>query len=198
MISVRRFANLSGAEYEQLVEQAPILIWRSDTSGKCDYFNERWLAFRGRTVEQEAGNGWVEGVHPDDVQGCMDTYLSAFNQRAGFEMEYRLLRHDGSYRWIFDRGMPFYHADGEFAGYIGSCIDVTARVEAQRELQERRNAELSRLRKLLPICMMCKSVRNDQGYWQKVEEYMHDVAGTTVSHGLCPGCMQTHYPDYAV
>src|SRR5581483_4430509 len=95
---------LSATEYELLVEQAPIMIWRANPTSECDYFNDRWLDFRGRTMEQEIGNQWAEGVHSDDLQGCLDTYLKAFAKREVFEMEYRLKRHDGAYRWIFDRG----------------------------------------------------------------------------------------------
>ena len=98
--------SLGFEEYRTLVEQAPILIWRANTTTECDYFNERWLAFTGRSLEQESGNGWAEGVHPDDFQGCLSIYLEAFAKREIFEMEYRLRRHDGVYRWLFDRGVP--------------------------------------------------------------------------------------------
>ena len=99
--------NLADGEYRLLVEQAPMLIWRANRSGECDYFNSRWLDFRGRTLVQEFGNGWAEGVHADDYAECLKTYLEAFAERRTFEMEYRLQRYDGAYRWIFDRGTPF-------------------------------------------------------------------------------------------
>lgn len=127
---------LSFDEYKILVEQAPIMIWRANTTTACDYFNERWLAFTGRTMEQEMGNGWADGVHPDDFNACLKIYLDAFRKREVFEMEYRLRRHDGQYRWIFDRGVPFEDSDGKFSGYIGSCIDVTEKVEAREYLQK--------------------------------------------------------------
>src|SRR5690348_10235164 len=138
--------QLSLIEYQTLVEQAPIMIWRSNTSAECDYFNERWLQFRGRTLEQESGNNWAQGVHADDLPGCFSTYMNAFEKRETFEMYYRLLRHDGLYRWIFDRGVPFFSEKGDFRGYIGSCIDVTQRIEAQRTLDEARERELANLR----------------------------------------------------
>ena len=127
---------LSFEEYKILVEQAPIMILRSNTTTACDYFNERWLVFTGRTMEQEIGNGWAEGVHPDDFDKCLKIYLDTFQKREVFEMEYRLRRHDGRYRWIFDRGVPFKGSDGKFAGYLGSCIDVTEKVEAREYLQK--------------------------------------------------------------
>jgi PAS domain S-box-containing protein len=89
------------------------LIWRANKEKLCDYFNERWLKFTGRTFDQEYGNGWAEGVHPEDLKRCIDIYVTNFDQRKIFEMKYRLKRHDGEYRWIFDRGVPFYDAQGD-------------------------------------------------------------------------------------
>jgi two-component system CheB/CheR fusion protein len=117
-------------EYRALVEAAPVMIWRAGTDAKCNYFNETWLAFTGRTQEQEAGDGWAEGVHADDLDRCVAYYLDHFHRQWQFEMEYRLRRHDGCYRWIFDRGVPF-EVHGEFAGFIGSCVDVQDRKEAE-------------------------------------------------------------------
>jgi PAS domain S-box-containing protein len=122
-------------QYRLLVESSPVMIWRSGLDAKCDYFNETWLAFSGRTFEQELGDGWVEGVHPDDLDRCVGTYLDHFARRAAFEMEYRLRRHDGVYRYIFDRGVPFLDESGAFGGFIGSCVDVDERVQAQAMLE---------------------------------------------------------------
>ena len=105
-------------------------------SANPDYFNKTWLDFTGRTLEQEMGNGWVEGVHPDDLAHCLEIYAGSFNARTEFKMEYRLRRHDGEYRWLLDHGTPRYYSDGSFAGYIGSCIDLTGRKQAEAELQE--------------------------------------------------------------
>jgi len=174
--------SLSREEYAQLVEQAPILIWRAGTDGLCNYFNHRWLEFTGRTLAQEDGNGWAEGVHPEDFQQCLDIYLSHFERREVFEMEYRLRRHDGAWRWIFDRGVPVLDPDGSFVGYIGSCVDVTERVEAQE-------AQLHTLRGLLPICMICKKIRNDGGYWEVLENYIREHSEANFSHGICPDCL---------
>ena len=87
--------KLSYNEYMAIVEQAPIMIWRADTSTKCNYFNQQWLSFTGRTIEQELGNGWAEGVIQDDMKRCLEVYLAAFQKREIFEMEYRLRRYDG-------------------------------------------------------------------------------------------------------
>jgi len=186
--------KLSIQEYAALVEQSPILIWRADTSAKCDYFNHRWLEFTGRTMEQEQGDGWATGVHPEDLDRCVKYYLDHFHARKIFEMEYRLRRHDGVYRWLLDRGVPFYDEGGVFLGFIGSCVDITDRVEAQEALKKAQEAELSTLKGLLPICMFCKKIRDDKGYWSEVETYIRKRSQAEFSHGICKPCREKHYP----
>jgi len=124
--------DLDQNQYQIIVESSPNMIWRSGLDASCNYFNVTWLKFTGKTMAQEVGNGWVDGVHPEDVERCVKIYLEAFAKQESFEMDYRLKRHDGIYRWINDRGVPFYVGDHQFAGYIGSCMDVTEKVEGQR------------------------------------------------------------------
>lgn len=124
--------DLDQNQYQIIVESSPNMIWRSGLDTLCNYFNATWLNFTGKHMEQEVGNGWIEGVHPEDVERCVKIYLDAFTKQEPFEMDYRLKRHDGVYRWINDRGVPFYVGDHQFAGYIGSCMDVTEKVEGQR------------------------------------------------------------------
>jgi PAS domain S-box-containing protein len=182
--------TLSAPEYEVLVEQAPIMIWRADTTTNCDYFNDRWLSFRGRTLREEAGSQWAEGVHPDDLQDCLDTYLTAFARRETFEMYYRLKRHDGVYRWIFDRGVPFFSDSGEFRGYIGSCIDVTERIEAQRAADEAHERELANLRGLLRVCSICRKIRTADGNWDQIEAFIARHSEAEFTHVMCPECVK--------
>ena len=183
-------AILSLGEYRTLVEQAPILIWRADLSLGCDYFNERWLNFTGRRLEQEIGNGWADGVHADDLQRCLEIYSVSFGQRQAFEMEYRLRRADGAYRWVFDRGVPYFGEDGAFLGFIGSCIDVTERVEAQEALRNAMAEEVRTLTGLLPICSQCKKIRDDQGAWKPIESYIRAHSRAEFTHGYCPECAE--------
>lgn len=186
---------LRGEEYAILVEQAPIMIWRAGPNGLCDYFNSRWLEFRGRTLQEEVGEGWVEGVHPDDSARCLQIYLTAFGRCEAFEMDYRLLRSDAAYRWILDRGVPMHGDQGEFLGYIGSCTDVTDRIEPQRALDARLTEELASLRRLLPICSNCKCIRDEQGNWEQVEVYVSTHSNIQLTHGLCPNCLGVFYRD---
>ena len=188
---------LTLSEYQALIEQAPILIWRANTEALCDYFNDRWLAFRGRTMEQEYGNGWAEGVHPEDFDRCLKIFSDSFNKREVFEMEYRLMRHDGVYRWIFDRGVPYQEDKGGFAGYIGSCIDVTQRIEAQEALKFKLENELRVLKGIIPICMHCKGIRDDTGYWSQLEKFISEHSEVQFSHSICDKCLKKYYPEFA-
>ena len=121
----------SEARFRTIVDQSPVMIWRAGIDGNCDYFNRRWLDFRGRTHEHDLS----EGVHPDDRQRVVDSYWAAFHARRPFVREYRLLRRDGEYRWITDHGIPYYGAGDEFLGYLGSCIDITDRHELEDSLK---------------------------------------------------------------
>lgn len=131
-------------QFKIMADSAPVLIWISGQDKLCYFFNAGWLRFTGRTMEQEFGNGWASGVHPADFDRCLETYVTAFDQRASFTMEYRLKRHDGNYRWVTDNGVPRYLADGSFAGYIGTCVDVHELLEEQQAKTEllHRNALL--------------------------------------------------------
>lgn len=189
-----RTTTLSQNDYQAILEQAPIMIWRTDGDAQCDYFNDRWLAFTGRSIEQELGNGWSSSVHPDDRDRCLRTFLDAFARREVFEMEYRLLRHDGEYRWVFDRGGPVSDASGKFIGYVGSCVDVTERVNAQATLAREHLVELTILRGLLPMCAWCRKVRDEHGHWSSLEAYVHEHSEAKFTHGMCPDCQKVHDP----
>ena len=135
-------ADESEARFRAMADSAPVLLWMSGRNGLCTFFNQQWLNFTGRPMERELGSGWAEGVHPEDFQRCMHVYLSAFVERQPFRMEYRLRRHDGEYRWVLDNGIARYTPDNEFAGYIGSCVDVTDR----RQAEDEREALLQQMR----------------------------------------------------
>ena len=122
--------------FRVMADGAPVLIWMSGLDKLCYYFNKTWLDFTGRTMEQESGDGWTEGVHPEDLARCVEVYVKSFDARQPFKMEYRLRRADGAYRWLLDHGVPRVDERGQFQGYIGSCIDITERREAEARLWE--------------------------------------------------------------
>lgn len=125
----------SEQNYRTIVESGQALIWTSGTDTLCNFFNSIWCEYTGRSLEQEMGNGWIDGVFPDDLQTCVQIYLDAFNRREKFSMEYRLRTHTGEYRWIQDNGSPRYNSNGDFIGYIGHCLDVHERRQFENALK---------------------------------------------------------------
>ena len=126
----------SEERFRLVANQAPVFIWMSGTDKLRNFCNQCWLEFTGRTMEQELGEGWAAGVHPEDMLLCLQTYSAAFDARVDFELEYRLKRFDGKYRWIVDHGVPRFESDGVFCGYIGSCVDITDRKMSEESLEE--------------------------------------------------------------
>jgi len=131
----------SEERFRNMADTAPVLIWVSGPDKGCIFFNKSWLDFTGRTIQQELGNGWAENVHPDDLDRCWEVYSSAFDARRCFVMEYRLRRADGDYRWVLDNGIPRRQSGGGFAGYIGSCVDITDVRRAQEQALSRQKLE---------------------------------------------------------
>ena len=146
-------------QYRNLADSGSALIWTSGTDKLCNYFNSPWLKFTGRTLEQEMGNGWAEGVHPDDFDNCLETYISAFNKQFPFEMEYRLRHASGEYRWILDLGTPNFNSKGEFVGYIGHCFDISERKKMDIELR----IALSKYKTLFDVLPIGIAVSDKEG-----------------------------------
>ncbi len=131
--SAKKTLQESEGRFRRMADTAPVMIWVSGPDKLRTFFNQNWLAFTGRTVQQELGDGWTENVLPEDLPRCLDTYSTSFDARLRFQMEYRLRQADGAYRWVLDHGAPRFAVDGAFAGYIGSCVDIT---ETKRSLEE--------------------------------------------------------------
>jgi PAS domain S-box-containing protein len=209
----RREAEQTLRESEQrfrlVADTAPALIWMADSNKLCTYFNKPWLEFTGRSIDFELGNGWAEGVHPDDLRRYMDTYTKAFDRREEFRIEYRLRRHDGEYRWVLVIGVPRFSQERSFVGYIGSGVDVTDRKLAEEalakvgrrliEVQEQERTRIARelhddisqrlavlavdLEKLQQYPPILPEVRNRMGRLQKQTcEIATDIQ--TLSHQL--------------
>jgi len=131
----------SEERFRNLANTAPVMIVASGPDGKATFFNRVWLDFTGRTMEQELGGGWADGVHPDDLDDCLSSYASSFEGRRNCRIEYRLRRADGEYRSVVCNGVPRFAPDGVFAGYIASCIDITDAKRAQEEALARQKLE---------------------------------------------------------
>jgi len=114
-------------QFRHMADCAPFPIWSAGTDAMRTFVNRAWLEFRGRTGEQEMGSGWTDGLHPDDRDLCLETYIKSFTSRQAFHMQYRLQRADGTYTWVEDDGRPLHQADGSFAGYLGTVTDITDR-----------------------------------------------------------------------
>lgn len=121
--------------FKMMADNAPVMIWLSDTTRKRIYFNKSWLRFTGKTLEEEQGHGWESGIHPEDLERSVNIFNTAFEKRESYKKEYRLKRKDGEYRWILSQGMPYFRG-GKFSGYIGSCIDINYRVELELQKDE--------------------------------------------------------------
>jgi PAS domain S-box-containing protein len=126
----------SETRFRTMADAAPVLIWMSGQDKLCTFFNKAWLDFTGRTMQQEMGNGWAEGVHLDDFKKCTEAYVQAFDRREPFNIHYRLRRHDGEYRWVTDNGVPRYGTQGDFRGYVGACVDITDVLKKDQALHE--------------------------------------------------------------
>jgi PAS domain S-box-containing protein len=118
-----------------MAENAPVMIWIADTEKNRHYFNKAWLDFRGRSLEEERGDGWLAGIHPEDLDRSVHIFEEAFSRRMPYKKEFRLRRKDGAYRWILTHGAPILN-DNHFEGYIGSCMDINYRVEQEQQKDE--------------------------------------------------------------
>jgi PAS domain S-box-containing protein len=162
--------------FRTVANAAPVMIWVTDRDKACTFTNSGWLDFTGRPKGHELGSGWTECIHPDDVASAVETYSRAFDLRQGFDMEYRLRRHDGEYRSIQDKGVPRYASDGTFLGYIGICIDVTESRNAQRSLE----AQRSFLHQVIDINPNFIFAKDRQGRFMLANQAIADAYGVTV------------------
>jgi PAS domain S-box-containing protein len=172
---------------ELALDFAFIMIWVSGTDRLRTYFNERWLKFTGRSLEEERGNGWEQGVHPDDLHRCLNDYTQAFERREEFKMEFRLRRHDGEYQWIFEKGVPRFDADHSFAGYVGSCVEATG-LNRMEEALRQKEMDLLESQRLAGVGNWQWRAENDTVTWS---EELYRIAGR--DPGLPPPTYKEHF-----
>lgn len=146
--------------FQEITDTVPVLIWIADANRNCTYFNKTWLAFTGRPLERELGDGWAEGVHPEDLNESIRVSQEGFARREPFEKEYRLRRHDGEYRWVLDKGLPRFSPEGRFVGFIGICVDITDFKNIERNLRES-EAQLRQSQKLEAVGKLSGGIAHD-------------------------------------
>ena len=181
----------SEERFRLMADTAPVMIWMSDITSSCTYFNKGWLDFTQRTIEQEYGNGWLEGVHPDDSEHCFTVYTTHFNKREPFRLEYRLRRFDGKYRWVLDHGVPRFTPSGIFAGYIGSCIDITELKEAAEQLQQSEERYRLVVENSSDLFLLC----NAQGTKVYVSPSFTSILGYTMDEVFQMPALTLIHPD---
>lgn len=217
-----RQASENEARFRELADAAPVFIWTADADGLVDFINRGWLDYTGRPLEEELGDSWDLGVHPDDRDGVIDSWWRAFRRRVPWEREYRLLGRDGGYRWIVDRGVPRFEGD-RLVGYVGTATDIHQRKEMETKLNEayERDHEVAEVlqRSLLPESLpRIEGLQLDARYlpasrsaaiggdWYDAVELddgrVAVVVGDVVGHGLraavVMGQMRTAFRAYAM
>ncbi|HEY1462457.1 MAG TPA: PAS domain S-box protein, partial [Terriglobales bacterium] len=160
---IERTLRESEQRYRVITDAIPVMVWMAGLDKLCYYFNKCWLDFVGQPLEVEQGNGWVRNVHPDDFERCLEIYVSSFDARRSFEMQYRLKHHTGQYRWILDHGVPRYAPDGTFEGYVGGCLDIHDQKEGE---EKARRADVS--------VQLLKSQDEERRH---IARELHDTAG---------------------
>src|SRR5262249_37562373 len=171
----------------------PVMIWMSGVDKLCAFFNKRWLDFTGRTMEEELGNGWTEGIHPEDYERCLKIYVTSFEAREPFEMEYRLRRYNGEDRWLLDHGVPRFSPSGDFLGYMGLGIDITER----REIEEALRASELRFRTMISAIPNLSYETDADGANIFTSDQWRAYTGMTAEESAGTGFIRAYHPDEA-
>jgi PAS domain S-box-containing protein len=178
-------ARREGEErFRNIADTAPLMIWVMSADKRCTFVNKGWLSFTGRTLEQELGDGWAAGIHPDDMESCCSTYGAAFDARRDFHVEHRFRRADGEYRWLLCSGVPRFGPDGEFTGYVGNCSDIT-------DLKRSRDEDVAR-QKLESVGTLAGGIAHDFNNLLGAVLAQADVALTELATGASPAEQLNH------
>lgn len=119
-----------------ILASLPVLVWTATASGQRDYFNPRWLAFTGQAVDTQLGEGWLASLHPDDRALVRAQWQASVAQGTPYQVEYRLRRFDGQYRWVLSRATPQRNASGEITMWVGGVTDIQDQKQLVQEIVE--------------------------------------------------------------
>jgi PAS domain S-box-containing protein len=187
----------SEQRFRQMADATPAMLWVSGQDRCCNYFNKAWLTFRGRQIDEELGHGWTEGVHPDDLKKCLELFEHAYDQQEAFQLNYRLLRHDGQYRSVFCSGVPRFDNNNILLGYVGSAIDITEIQKAERALREEAALKASETRFRESADAMAHIIWEWQpnGYFDYFNRRWHEYTGITDTGGTLEIWKPVFHPD---
>lgn len=168
-------------------EYPQLLIWRSDETMNCNWFNDPWLGFTGKTIEEVLADGWNSSIHPDDRLEYQKIYCTETAKHEIFTIEYRLLHHSGEYRWVLEYSAPYHSPYGNFGGYTGCSIDIHEKKMSSREVSD---WTVAKRQTLIQMCSYCKKIKIPYSSWEKHEEYVAIIQAKSISHGICPACFE--------
>jgi PAS domain S-box-containing protein len=205
----------SEGRFRSLADTAPVMIWVSDVAARFTFVNRPFLDFIGGTFDNQLGGEWIDRLHPEDRDGCKRQCVAAFASRSSFTTEYRLLRKDGTYRWLFASAVPRYASDGAFLGYIGSCVDISDRKEVEEKLRQvsaqlinAQESERARIGQelhddlaqralalslgLINLERTCRAGADTEGEFAKLEETAREMSRdiARLSHELRPAALE--------
>ncbi len=196
-----RALAVSEHRLRQLIDAVPAAFFLTNAQGECVLVNDHWFGLTGLGVEESMGLGWLGAIHPDDRLRIAAQLGHPDRVGQPLEERYRLQRPDGSVAWVRTNAVPLIDPDGTLTGYAGFSIDITATVDATAALQRAHDeltaslAALRTLRGLIPICATCKRIRDDDGAWNRLEEYISAHTDAEFSHGICPECLDRALSD---
>jgi PAS domain S-box-containing protein len=183
----------SEARFRNLADNAPVMVWVTAPDGTCAYLSRSWYEFTGQTLETGLGFGWLDAIHPDDRDWSDEVFRNANLKREAFQLEYRLRRADGTYRWAIDAAAPRFGSDGTFLGYVGSVLDITER----KQIEDRLSASVAEFRTVTNVTPALVWVCSGTGRSIFLNQRWHEFTGQTVEEAEGQGWAQAMHPEDA-
>lgn len=189
------------SRYRVLAEASPSGIWETDLKGHNTYASDRWSEITGISRENAAGDGWSQGIHPEDREAVRHGWYTTAPLERTYQSEFRFIRPSGETVWVLCLALPVLDDQDQVTGWVGTVTDITSYkdkehslAEANRLLEEK-IAEIKTLRGILPICSYCNKIRDSQGNWTRLEAYIESRTEAEMSHGICADCRKAHFPE---